>query len=34
VLRSDTKKHNIGFVRAKDLAPHRRLVLDEDDVSG
>lgn len=32
VLRSDTKKHTIGFVRAKDLAPRHRFVLDDDDL--
>jgi len=34
VLRSDSKKHSIGFVRAKDLKPNRRFVLDDEDVWG
>ena len=34
VLRSDSKKHSIGFVRAKDLKPNHRFVLDEEDVWG
>jgi hypothetical protein len=32
VLRSDTKKHTIGFVQAKDLAPRHRFVLEDDDL--
>ena len=31
VLRSDTKKHTIGFVRAADLAPKHQFVLADDD---
>ena len=31
VLRSDTKKNRIGFVRSSDLAPKRRFVLADDD---
>jgi len=31
VLRSDTKKNTIGFVRASDLAPKHRFVLADDD---
>jgi len=31
VLRTDTKKNSIGFVRASDLAPKHRFVLAEDD---
>ena len=31
VLRSDTRKHTIGFVRSSDLAPTRRFVLADDD---
>jgi hypothetical protein len=31
VLRSDTKKNTIGFVRARDLAPNHRFVLPDDD---
>jgi hypothetical protein len=31
VMRSDTKKNTIGFVRSSDLAPRRRFVLADDD---
>jgi hypothetical protein len=31
VLRSDARRNQIGFVRAKDLKPSDRYVLDEDD---
>jgi hypothetical protein len=31
VMRSDTRKHTIGFVRSSDLAPSRRFVLADDD---
>ncbi len=31
VLRTDTKRNSIGFVRASDLAPKHRFVLAEDD---
>lgn len=31
VLRSDTKKNTVGFVRSRDLALKHRFVLDEDD---
>jgi hypothetical protein len=31
VLRSDTRKHTIGFVRSSDLPPTRRFVLADDD---
>jgi len=31
VLRSDTKKNAIGFVRARDLPPKHRFVLDDED---
>lgn len=31
VLRSDTKKNTVGFVRASDLAPKHRFVLGDDD---
>lgn len=31
VLRTDAKKSSIGFVRASDLAPKHRFVLEEDD---
>jgi hypothetical protein len=31
VLRTDTKKNSIGFVRASDLVPKHRFVLEEDD---
>ena len=32
VLRSDTRKNTVGFVRASDLAPKHRFVLDDDDL--
>jgi hypothetical protein len=31
VLRSDVRRNQIGFVRAKDLKPADRYVLDDDD---
>lgn len=31
VLRTDAKRHQVGFVRAKDLTPKERYVLPEDD---
>lgn len=31
VLRSDTKKKTMGFVRASELAPKHRYVLDDED---
>lgn len=31
VLRSDERRKQIGFVRARDLNPRERYVLDEDD---
>jgi len=33
VLRSDARTKKIGFVRARDLKPAERHVLDEDDYS-
>jgi hypothetical protein len=33
VLRSDTRRKQIGFVRSRDLKPADRHVLDEDDWS-
>ena len=30
VLRTDAKRHQVGFVRAKDLTPKERYVLPED----
>ncbi len=33
VLRSDTKRNRIGFVHARDLKPHDRYVLDDNDWS-
>ena len=30
VLRTDAKRHRVGFVAAKDLKPRDRFVLDED----
>ena len=32
VLRSDTKKNTIGFVRARELPLRQRFVLDDDDL--
>lgn len=31
ILRSDERRKQIGFVRARDLKPRERYVLDEDD---
>lgn len=31
VLRTDPKRNTIGFVRAKDLRPKERLVIEDDD---
>ena len=31
ILRSDSKRKTVGFVRARDLKPHLRHVLDDDD---
>ena len=30
VLRTDSRKKDIGFVQARELAPHRRYVLSDD----
>jgi hypothetical protein len=31
ILRSDSRRNQIGFVRARDLKPRERYVLDDDD---
>jgi hypothetical protein len=30
VLRTDSRRKDIGFVQARELAPHRRYVLSDD----